>query len=315
MFFLLTGGASALLIAPASGVTLQDKIKTTQVLLVCGATIQETNIIRKHLSAVKGGRLAERIHPAKAMTLVVSDVVGDDLSSIGSGPTVPDPSTFADCLDILGRYGLTGKTEKTEKIPAAVRDRLDAGARGEIGETPKPGLPLFENIRCVILGSNRHSMDAALRASSAFGLPPEVFSYDMVGSTHDRARAFAARLLELSSQGPAALLAGGETTLAIKGKGKGGRNQEFALVAAREIEGAESVAILAAGTDGTDGPTDAAGAFADGTTVARARSAGLDPGAFLVANDSHTFFDKLGDLLRTGPTGTNVMDLVIGLAR
>jgi hydroxypyruvate reductase len=309
VFFLLTGGASALLIAPAPGLTLQDKIKTTQALLACGATIQEINTIRKHLSAVKGGRLAEQIHPAKAMTLIVSDVVGDDLSSIGSGPTVPDPSTFADCLDILNRYDLF------EGMSATVRDRLDTGARGDIAETPKPGLPVFENIRCLILASNRHSLDAAQRVSDTLGFRPEVYSYDMIGSTHDRASAFAARLLELSDRGPVALLAGGETTLEIKGKGKGGRNQEFALVAARQIEGAKEVAILSAGTDGTDGPTDAAGAFVDGTTLARARSAGLDTDAFLRDNDSYTFFDNLGDLLRTGPTGTNVMDLVVGLAR
>ena len=232
-----------------------------------------------------------------------------------SGPTVPDPSTFADCLDILNRYGLTEKPEKTEEIPATVRDRLDTGARGVIVETPKPGLPVFEHIRCLILASNRHSLNAAQRASDALGFRPEVYSYDMVGSTHDRASAFASRLLELSGQGPVALLAGGETTLEIKGKGKGGRNQEFALVAAREIEGVKNVAILSAGTDGTDGPTDAAGAFVDGTTVARARSAGLNTDAFLRDNDSYTFFDNLGDLLRTGPTGTNVMDLVVGLAR
>ena len=309
VFFLLTGGASALLIAPAPGLTLSDKIETTQALLACGAKIQEINTIRKHLSAVKGGRLAERIHPAKAMTLIVSDVVGDELSSIGSGPTVPDPSTFADCLDVLKRHDLH------EKIPATVRDWLDRGARGVIAETPKQGLPFFENIRCLILASNRHSLEAAQRASDALGFRSEVYSYDMVGSTHDRASTFASRLLELSDQGPAALVAGGETTLEVKGKGKGGRNQEFALVAAREIEGVKNVAILSAGTDGTDGPTDAAGAFVDGTTVARARAAGLNTDAFLRDNDSYTFFDNLGDLLRTGPTGTNVMDLVVGLAR
>ena len=163
VFFLLTGGASALLIAPAPGLTLSDKIETTQALLACGAKIQEINTIRKHLSAVKGGRLAERIHPAKAMTLIVSDVVGDELSSIGSGPTVPDPSTFADCLDVLKRHDLH------EKIPATVRDWLDRGARGGIAETPKQGLPFFENIRCLILASNRHSLEAAQRVSEALG--------------------------------------------------------------------------------------------------------------------------------------------------
>jgi glycerate-2-kinase len=251
--------------------------------------------------------LAERIHPAQAMTLILSDVVGDELTSIGSGPTVPDPTTFADCLEILSRYDLT------DKIPAAVRQRLTEGADGRIPETPKPGLPLFEGARWLILASNRHSLDAASKASARLGYKPEIFAYDMVGDTHDRARAFASRLGQLSGRGPVALLAGGETTLTVKGKGKGGRNQEFALVAAAEIEGRNNVLILSAGTDGTDGPTDAAGAFVDGTTHARAEAKGLDPVASLRDNDSYTLFDGLGNLLRTGPTGTNVMDLIVGL--
>jgi hydroxypyruvate reductase len=309
VFFLLTGGASALLVAPAPGLTLEDKIATTRLLLACGATIQEMNALRKHLSAVKGGRLAEHIHPARATTFIVSDVVGNDLASIGSGPTVPDPTTFADCLEILRRYRLT------EKVTGAVRRRLVEGAEGRVPETPKPGLPLFEGLESLILASNRQSLDEASRASERLGYQPEIFAYDMVGETHDRARAFAARLGQLSGRGPAALLAGGETTLTVRGRGKGGRNQEFALVAAREIEGRPNVLVLAAGTDGTDGPTDAAGAFADGTTYARAEKEGLDPTASLRDNDSYTLFDGLGDLLRTGPTGTNVMDLVIGLTR
>ena len=307
VFFLLTGGASALLVAPATGLTLEDKIATTRLLLACGATIQEMNALRKHLSAVKGGQLAEHIHPAQAMTLIVSDVVGDDLASIGSGPTVPDPSTFAECREILDRYNLS------DRIPDAVRQRLNAGMEGRVPETPKPGLPLFQGLRWLILASNRHSLDAAGEASSRLGYRPEIFGYDLVGDTHVQARAFASRLVELSGRGSTALLAGGETTLRVKGKGRGGRNQEFALVAAREIEGRKDVLILSAGTDGTDGPTDAAGAFVDGATLARARSMGLDPEAFLRDNDAYTFFDKLGDLLRTGPTGTNVMDLMVGL--
>ena len=305
VFFLLTGGASALLVSPAEGLTLEDKIATTRLLLGCGATIQEMNALRKHLSAVKGGRLVERIHPARAMTLIVSDVVGDDLASIGSGPTVPDPTTFADCLEILSRHDLT------DKIPRAARQRLTEGADGRIPETPKPDLSLFEGLHWLILASNRHSLDAASKASERLGHKPEIFAYDMVGDTHDRARAFASRLGQLSGRGPVALLAGGETTLTVKGKG--GRNQEFALVASREIEGGNNVLILSAGTDGTDGPTDAAGAFVDGTTHARAKAKGLDPAGILRDNDAYTFFDGLDDLLRIGPTGTNVMDLVIGL--
>lgn len=308
VFFLLTGGASALLVSPAPGLTLEDKIATTRLLLGCGATIQEMNALRKHLSAVKGGWLAEHIQPAPAITLIVSDVVGDDLASIGSGPTVPDPTTFTDCLHILERYRLW------DKIPVAVRRRLTQGTEGKISETPKPGLPLFEGLHWLILASNRNSVDAAGREAERLGYRSEVFAYDMVGDTHERAREFASRLRELSGHGPIALLAGGETTLTVRGEGKGGRNQELALVAAGEIAGDEML-ILSAGTDGTDGPTDAAGAFADGTTHARGQAKGLDPAAILGENDSYTLFDGLGDLLRTGPTGTNVMDLVIGLAK
>jgi hydroxypyruvate reductase len=308
VFFVLTGGASALLAAPAAGLTLEDKIETTRLLLRSGATIQEINTVRKHLSAVKGGHLVELIHPAQALTLIVSDVVGDDLSSIGSGPTAPDPSTFSDCLEILRRRDLA------KGAPERVLKRLEEGARGAVSETPKPGDPLFARVRNLILASNRLSIEAAAARAHAHGFATEVFAHDMVGSTHDTARAFASRLLELAGKGPFALLAGGETTLEVKGKGEGGRNQEFALVAARAIEGRGHIVILSAGTDGTDGPTDAAGALVDGRTLTTARSKGLDPDAFLENNDSYNFFNELGDLLRTGPTGTNVMDLVIGLA-
>lgn len=307
VFVLLTGGASALLVAPVEGLALEDKIETTRLLLGCGATIQEMNTLRKHLSAVKGGRLLEHIAPAPSVTLIISDVVGDDLASIGSGPTAPDPTTFSDCLDILARYGLAGK------IPLPVHQRLRDGAEGRVPETPKPGDPLFASSRYLILASNRLSVEAARRRARELGFEPEVFAYDMEGSTHDRARAFAARLSGLSSRGRGALLAGGETTLQIQGTGQGGRNQEFALVAALELQGRNDVIVLSAGTDGSDGPTDAAGAFADGATVARARSRGLDPRAYLENNDTYNLFRPLGDLLFTGPTGTNVMDLVVGL--
>jgi hydroxypyruvate reductase len=307
VIFLLTGGGSALLVAPAEGLDLEDKIETTRHLLQCGATIQEMNTLRKHLSAVKGGRLLERIAPARAMTFIISDVVGDELASIGSGPTAPDPTTFSGCLEILARYDLT------EKVPVPVLERLKGGAEGRISETPKPGDPLFSDVQHLILASNRQSMEAAKARAQESGYEAEVFAYDMEGSTHDQAKAFTARLTELAGK-RVALLAGGETTLVVKGSGKGGRNQEFALVAAREMEGREGIVLLAAGTDGTDGPTDAAGAFADGTTFNRARSRELDPVAFLENNDAYNLFEPLGDLLKTGPTGTNVMDLVIGLA-
>ncbi len=309
VFFLLTGGASALLVAPIEGLSLGDKVEVSRLLLASGATIQEMNAVRKHLSAVKGGRLAQRIAPAPALTLIVSDVVGDDLSSIGSGPTAPDPTTFADSFSILSRYQLLAA------IPAPARAVLEKGARGELAETPKPGNPAFGGMRHLILASNRISLDAATARARTLGFAPEIFERDMVGSTHQKARDFAQRLraLSLISGESLALLAGGETTLQVKGQGLGGRNQEFALVVACELAAEPGWLVLAAGTDGTDGPTDAAGAFADGTTLDRARAAGLHPQAVLENNDSYRLFDRLGDLLRTGPTGTNVMDLVVGL--
>ena len=310
IFFLLTGGASALLVAPAEGITLDDKIETTRLLLSCGATIQEMNAIRKHLSRVKGGRLLERMAPASVFGVVVSDVVGDDLSSIGSGPAVPDPTSYTDCLAILDRYRLT------DRVPRAVRDRLEQGSQGLASETPKPGAPLFRQASHIIVASNRLSLAAAEEKALSLGFVPRIFGRDMEGPVPEVAKRFARELADVkrSAGRPAALLAGGELTLQVTGPGLGGRNQEFALWAALELDGRGGVSLLSAGTDGTDGPTDAAGAFADGTTVRRAREADLDPQRYLVDNDSYHFFDRLGDLLRTGPTGTNVMDLVIGLA-
>jgi len=311
IFLLLTGGASALLVAPADGVSLEDEIATTNALLRVGATIRELNTVRKHLSAVKGGRLLERMAPARALAFVVSDVIGDDLSAIGSGPAVPDPTTFGDCLSIVSAYGLS------ERLPVSVTRRFTRGARGLVPETPKPETGTLARVHHVILASNRISLAAAREKAKELGFDVEVFRSDMEGEVHELARRFAARLLELErARGSRrfALLAGGELTLEVRGKGLGGRNQELALVVAREIRGREGVAILSAGTDGTDGPTDAAGAFADGRTWDRARDMGMDPERLLADNDSYRLFDGLGDLLRTGPTGTNVNDLVIGLS-
>ncbi|HEY4667306.1 MAG TPA: glycerate kinase [Anaerolineales bacterium] len=308
IFLLLTGGASSLLVAPAQGLTLEDKIATTELLLRSDATIQEINAVRKHLSTIKGGRLLQAIAPAEVFTIVVSDVIGNDLSSIGSGPTVADPTTFQDCLMILERYGLS------RRVPGEVKRHLEQGTRGAFSETLKPGAPQLERARHTILASNRHSLRAAQEKAEALGFETEIFRWDMEGPVHDAARAFAKSLTALLERPrPQALLAGGELTLEVRGSGKGGRNQEFALVASRELQGLDGVAVLSAGTDGTDGPTDAAGALADGTTWSRALSIGLDPGALLANNDAYTLFDRLGDLLRTGPSGTNVNDLVIGL--
>lgn len=303
--FLLTGGASALLVAPAEGLTLDDKIGVTELLLRSGATIQELNAVRKHLSAVKGGRLLERIVPARVLTLVVSDVIGDDLSSIGSGPTALDPSTFRDALDVLTRYDVI------DQAPANVVDHLRAGVSGAIAETPKPGDGVLEHVEHRLLASNRTSLTAAVEKARALGFEVDVFARDMIGDVHVQARRFAKALVE--RRRPAALVAGGELTLKVTGSGLGGRSQELALVVARELAGHDDVMVLAAGTDGTDGPTDAAGAFADGRTWESAREHGLDPEALLANNDAYHVFDPLDALLRTGPTGTNVNDLVVGL--
>jgi glycerate 2-kinase len=309
VFFLLTGGASALLVSPAEGISLEDEIATTNALLRAGATIRELNTVRKHLSAVKGGRLLEHMAPARALAFVVSDVIGDDLSAIGSGPLTGDPTTFEECRRILSRYGLAS-------LPATVMERIDRGVRGLVPETPKPGSELLAQAHHVILASNRISLSAAGEKAKALGFDVDVFQWDMEGEVHEVARQFAARLLSRPrTSRPFALLAGGELTLAVKGTGLGGRNQELALVVAREIRGRSGLVFLSAGTDGTDGPTDAAGAFADGGTWARALDAGFDPERVLADNDSYRLFEGLCDLLRTGPTGTNVNDLVIGLAR
>ncbi|MGH9320898.1 MAG: glycerate kinase type-2 family protein, partial [Vicinamibacteria bacterium] len=285
-----------------------DKIATTELLIRSGADIRELNAIRKHLSDVKGGRLAERMSPASVIGLVVSDVIGNDLSAIGSGPLVADPTTFSDALEIVLRRGLDAK------LPRTVLERLRAGARGDLPETPKPGDPLLEKMRHVVLASNRISLSAAREKATALRFEIEVYRSDMEGEVHETALGFSERLAILARGArPAALLAGGELTLRVKGSGLGGRSQEFALEAARQLKGIADVVVLAAGTDGTDGPTDAAGAFGDGGTWERARSRGLDPDAALADNDSYRLFDALGDLLRTGPTGTNVNDIVIGL--
>jgi hydroxypyruvate reductase len=308
VFFLLTGGASALLVAPAEGISLQDKIATTDLLLRSGANIRELNAVRKHLSEVKGGRLLERMAPARALVFVVSDVMGDDLSSIGSGPLVSDPTTFRDCHSIVERYGLE------RRLPESVSERLRRGALSQVPETPKPGEEILESAHHVIVASNRLSLEAARTKASALGFDVELFGENLEGGVHRVAADFVASLLSMRSSRPKALLAGGELTLSVRGRGLGGRNQEFALVAAERLRGVPNVMLLSAGTDGTDGPTDAAGAFADGTTWERARKEGLDPGAVLRENDSYRLFDRLSDLLRTGPTGTNVNDLMVGLS-
>jgi hydroxypyruvate reductase len=302
----ISGGASALLSAPGEPITLTAKQKTTDLLLRAGADIFQLNAVRKHLSFLKGGRLAALAYPATVISLLLSDVIGDPLDVIGSGPTAPDPTTFADAIQVLEKFKIVARTPKT------VLDLLQRGARGEIPETPKPGDPLFANVYNIVAGSNALALKAAARQAGALGYRPRILSSVVSGEAREVARAHAAILR--GAPHPACLLAGGETTVTVKGKGKGGRNQEFALAAAIELAGLPGVLALCAGTDGTDGPTDAAGAIATGKSIARAARLGLDPAKYLANNDSYTFFESLGDLVKTGPTGTNVMDVEILLA-
>jgi glycerate 2-kinase len=304
----ISGGASALLPLPAAPVTLHEKQATTKLLLACGADIHEMNAVRKHISAIKGGQLARLAYPAAVLSFLLSDVIGDDLDVIGSGPTAPDASTFAGAKAVLEKYGILGS------VPAAVSERLTAGARGDLAETPKADDPAFARTQNVIVGSNRLAVDAAARKARELGLRPLVLSTRIEGETRDAARMHAAIARESLASGqpvkpPAAIISGGETTVTIRGAGLGGRNQEFVLAAGIDLAGCENVVVLSGGTDGTDGPTDAAGAIADGRTVGRAAALDLDARRFLAENDSYHFFEPLGDLLKTGPTGTNVMDV------
>ncbi len=308
VFCLISGGGSALSPAPADGVSLGDKQGVTRRLLDCGATIHEINSVRKHLSRIKGGRLAGLAQPSTLVSLILSDVIGDDLDTIASGPTVPDNSTYYDSLRILTRYKLA------EAIPQAALRHLEAGARGEIPETPKAQDPAFDKTQNVVVGSNALAVQAAQRRASELGYNPLVLSSFVEGETREVARVHAAIAKEVLKSGnpvppPACIISGGETTVTVQGGGKGGRNQEFALASALEIEGLDRVLIMSAGTDGTDGLTDAAGAFAHGDTVDRGRVRGLDAEVHLMGNDSYNFFEPLDDLIITGPTLTNVMDL------
>ncbi len=305
---LISGGASALLPLPAGPVILEEKQATTRLLLACGANIHEINAVRKHISRIKGGQLARLAHPAAVWSLLLSDVIGDNLDVIGSGPTAPDASTFRSAWDILSKYDLC------ERVPASVRARLEQGLRGEIPETPKPADPVFTRVRNHVVGSNRLAVDAAAARARERGFRTLVLSTFIEGETRDVARMHAAIAREICSSGrplkpPACLISGGETTVTLRGSGLGGRNQEFVLAAAIDIAGLPDVVVLSAGTDGTDGPTDAAGAIADGRTLARRPEAP----AFLAANDSYHYFQSLGDLILTGPTHTNVMDVRIVL--
>ena len=310
---LLSGGASALLVAPAAGLTLQDKQEATGLLLRAGASIDELNAVRKHLSAIKGGRLAQAAFPAQVLTLLLSDVIGDRLDVIASGPTAVDGSSFADALAVIARYGLE------EKLPPQVIAHLRQGADGRLAETAKPGERCFDGTHNVIVGALSLALEAAAAEARRLGVDCEIIDAELHGKVRDAAAwlALVARdtLDGMVAGGRCCLLCGGETTVAVHGAGKGGRNQELALAFALEIEGLEGVTLLSAGTDGSDGPTDAAGALVDGRTAARARALGIEPQAYLDDNDSWTFFRRYDEAtgehshLVTGPTGTNVMDM------
>jgi glycerate 2-kinase len=313
VFCLISGGGSALLPAPVEGVSLVEKQEATKILLASGAAIHEINAIRKHLSRIKGGWLAKIAYPATMITLVLSDVIGDDLDAIASGPTVGDRSTFADCLRVVEKYHLKSR------IPPAVWDHLQKGAVGKAQETPKPDDPIFRKGFNLIVGSNIQCLEAAARKAQAMGYQTLILSSLVEGETREVAKVHSAILKEIIRTGkplapPACIISGGETTVTIRGKGKGGRNQEFVLACGMVIAGWGGAAVFSAGTDGTDGPTDAAGAFADWQMVERAQGMGLDPNAALRENDSYPFFERLGDLIITGPTNTNVMDVRILIA-
>jgi hydroxypyruvate reductase len=312
VIFLLSGGGSALLTLPADEIDLKEKQEMTQLLLDCGAEINEINTIRKHISQIKGGWLAKWAYPSTVIGFILSDVVGDQLDVIGSGPTIPDSSTFEEAWQILEKYDLLNE------ISSSIQKHLRLGKGGKVEETPKPGDVVFKKVYNVLIGSNILALRAAEKEASSLGFNTFILSSSIVGETREAARFHTAIAKEVISSGnpiqkPACILSGGETTVTKEGNGLGGRNQEFALAGALEISGIERVVLLSGGTDGTDGPTDAAGAVADHTTVRKAESMGLDPKAYLKNNDAYPFFRSLGDLLITGPTHTNVMDVRIML--
>jgi glycerate-2-kinase len=309
LLVLVSGGASAMMALPADGISLEDKRRTSEKLLQGGAEIHALNAVRKHLSSIKGGQLTTATR-ASVLTLVISDVVGDDPSAIGSGPTVADSTTFSDALDALERYGGTGS------YPRPVVQRLIDGANSRLPETPKPGDPRLARSTTLVIGGGRTAVDGARKAAKALGYAVHVIAEPVVGE----ARAAGHRIIETAVRrprpaGPLCLLAAGETTVRVVGSGSGGRNQECALGMARGLGAFNGTALGASvGTDGIDGPTDAAGAVVDTTTLMRALSKGLgEPEQYLDNNDSYSYFDRLGDLIRTGRTNTNVGDVQVVL--
>lgn len=311
---LISGGASALLPFPAEGIGLNDLQVTTNLLLRAGAVIGEINAVRKHLDGLKGGQMVRRAAPAALAALILSDVVGDPLDVIASGPTVPDPTTYADALAALDRYGLR------DRIPASVRLRLEHGVGGGLPETPKPGDPLFAGTSRQVIASNRAAALAAAEEARRLGYATLLLTSSLEGEAREVGKMLAALAKEEVCYGaplplPACLVLGGETTVTVRGNGMGGRNQELALSAALALEGVCGAAVLSLATDGTDGPTDCAGAVVNGETIRMARALDLDPVAALANNDSYPLLKATGALIFTGPTGTNVNDVMVVLVR
>ena len=306
---LISGGGSALMIAPAEGISLRDKQDATRRLLACGATIHEINAVRKHLSRIKGGLLARNAYPATVVSLILSDVVGDDLDVIASGPTVPDSSTFITAREILQRYDIW------DSVSPSVQSRFEKGCEGLIEDTPKSEDSIFENCRQILVGANLHALKAASAAAEDLGYQSLILTSKLEGEAREVAKVLAAIAKEIDGTGqplvaPACILCGGETTVTLRGGGgKGGRCQELALAASLPMAELSNSILLAGGTDGNDGPTDAAGAIADCNTLARADTRELNVRKYLDHNDAYHFFQKMDDLLITGPTRTNVMDV------
>jgi hydroxypyruvate reductase len=310
---LISGGGSALMPLPAEGLTLQDKIETTDLLLKSGANIQEMNVVRKHLSGIKGGRLAERLYPCNVIAFMISDIVGNPLDMVASGPLFPDRSTFKDALEVLKKFDLE------DKVPISVKNILRAGVAGKVRETPKPNDIRLRGVHHFMIGSNMDACRGAYDQLKSAGCDSFILTSSLTGEAKDRGRVFAEVSRDFTSTGlrsrkRKAFVIGGETTVVVRGPGLGGRNQEAALAAAIELDGVAHPTVVACiGTDGMDGPTTAAGALADELTSEGGRRLGLNPRRFLLRNDSNRFFKKAGGLILTGPTGTNVNDVWVSV--
>lgn len=314
---LISGGGSSVMCSPFTSdsgmkVSLEDKRKASEILLACGAGIHEINCIRKHLSSLKGGRLAEKIYPARLINLILSDVVGDDLDVIASGPAVPDSTTFSDAMQIIKRHNLE------KDMPGSVMDLFRAGIKGIVPDTPKPGNKVFEKTLNILMGTNHHALVAAAEEAQRLGHKTVILTSMLTGEAREIAHFFSAIAREASAwkkpeELPVCYIAGGETTVTVKGNGLGGRSMEMVLSFLNDLYKSEKfsnrIFFLSAGTDGSDGPTDSAGAFVSVRTCTRAEQLGLDPEKFIAASDSWNFFDKTGGLFRTGPSGTNVCDI------